>query len=416
MPHTKQYAEHQLRVLEEENQRLSDRISDLMLFGLVAEGIEQIQNAETVVQVAFERICILLNLKEALWVISQENGWFVRSSYHAHSSESLQGRVLPLEALDAAGVQKYPCKCVKGHMEYLVFIGSDESLDENRIEILKRVAQLVVLRVENIGFNMQLEESRTLLEEMVQQRTLQIEKEVKQKQELISVLERTVDEMSAIHHSLAHDLRSPLVTIRGFIAEIKTELDQGNYDCISQYFQYIESAASHMSEMLVDLTRLNSAGRMIHVSQNVNVNEVFKNVLTDMHYELELCKAEIQCVENLPVARADSNRVRQILQNLVENSMKYRHPSRTLQMVLEGVVELECNHYIFRDNGIGIPKEYHEKVFGLFEKLSKSTPGTGIGLALVRRMLNFMGGTVWIQSEGENSGIEVHFTLPKALD
>lgn len=409
MPHTKQYAEHQLRVLEEENQRLSDRISDLMLFGLVAEGIEQIQNAETVVQVAFERICILLNLKEALWVGPHENGWFVRCSYHAHSSESLQGTVLPSDALDAAGVQKFPCKCFKGHTGYLVFMGSEDVLDENRVQILKRVAQLVVLRVENIGFNLQ-------LEDMVQQRTLQIEQEVQQKQELIAVLERTVDEMSAIHHSLAHDLRSPLVTIRGFIAEIKTELDQGNFDCISQYFQFIESAASHMSEMLVDLTKLNSAGRMTHVSQNVNVNEVLKNVITDMHFEIESSKAEIQCMENLPVARADSNRVRQILQNLVENSLKYRHPSRTLQVVLEGVVELECNHYIFRDNGIGIQKEYHEKVFGLFEKLSKSTPGTGIGLALVRRVLNFMGGSVWIQSEGENCGIEVHFTLPKALD
>jgi signal transduction histidine kinase len=121
------------------------------------------------------------------------------------------------------------------------------------------------------------------------------------------------------------------------------------------------------------------------------------------------CKVIIQ--ENMPEVFADKSRIREIFQNLIENAVKF---SNTDEIPLVEVFSVNRNGldiFCVRDNGIGISKVYHEKIFGLFNKLDNSSSGTGVGLSLVKHITESHKGKIWVESDGYNSGTLFCFTL-----
>jgi signal transduction histidine kinase len=120
----------------------------------------------------------------------------------------------------------------------------------------------------------------------------------------------------------------------------------------------------------------------------------------------------VNVAQNLPVVRGDRPRLVEVMQNLLDNAAKFMGDQPEPQIDI-GVYERQNQPIFFvRDNGMGIPPAYHEKVFGLFDKLEAQSEGTGVGLALAKRIVEVHGGRIWVESEGKGQGSMFCFTLP----
>ena len=132
-----------------------------------------------------------------------------------------------------------------------------------------------------------------------------------------------------------------------------------------------------------------------------------------MHGQLEARNVTLQTQPNLPPVYGDKPRLVEVLQNLIDNAIKYMGDQSAPRIEI-GMYGLENEKTIFyvKDNGIGIEPEYHERIFRLFDKLDSTSDGTGVGLALVKRIIEFHGGRIWVESEA-GKGAVFYFTLPK---
>ena len=116
----------------------------------------------------------------------------------------------------------------------------------------------------------------------------------------------------------------------------------------------------------------------------------------------------------MPSVTGDAGRLVEVFQNLIDNANKFMGEQVEPRIEIGAVLENEMVHCHVCDNGIGIDSEYHGRVFDLFDRLDAKVEGTGVGLALVKRIVEVHGGTIWVESEGEGEGSCFHFTLPVA--
>lgn len=236
----------------------------------------------------------------------------------------------------------------------------------------------------------------------------QIEEE---RERLIAELEVKNAELERFTYTVSHDLKSPLVTVKGFLGFLEQDAIKGNMERLRRDIQHIRQATDTMQQLLNELLELSRIGRLMNPAQDMEFTGLVQDVLTQM--EERIAKRGIQVIVNPCCARVygDRLRLREVMQNLMENAMKFmgEQPEPTIEIgVREG-----NNERIFyvADNGIGIEPRYQEKVFGLFERLNPSIEGTGVGLALVKRIIEVHGGKIWIESEGIGHGSTFYFTL-----
>ncbi|HEY8231862.1 MAG TPA: HAMP domain-containing sensor histidine kinase [Vicinamibacteria bacterium] len=219
-------------------------------------------------------------------------------------------------------------------------------------------------------------------------------------------------ELERFNYTVSHDLKTPLVTIRGFAGLAGTDLAAGRYDAVRKDLGRIVAAADKMHGLLDDLLELSRIGRVVHPPERVPLAELVKDALELLKGQLEAKGVLLQVARDLPVVHADRRRLLEVLQNLVENAVKFtgqqKHPHVEIGW---RVMDNEPEFYV-RDNGLGIEPRFLERVFGLFEKLDPGGEGTGVGLALVRRIIEAHGGRVWAESEGLGRGTTFFFTLP----
>jgi light-regulated signal transduction histidine kinase (bacteriophytochrome) len=166
-------------------------------------------------------------------------------------------------------------------------------------------------------------------------------------------------------------------------------------------------------EMLVrDLLAYTQVGRLDTVDQTADANQALSEALSNLDRAIADSGAEIT-FGPLPAVRAHNTHLKQLFQNLVGNAIKYRSPERT--PVVRVDAEKANDHWIFsvKDNGMGIPAEYKERIFGLFKRLHSGDQysGTGIGLAICQRIVERYGGRIWVESE-LGKGSTFFFTLP----
>lgn len=219
-------------------------------------------------------------------------------------------------------------------------------------------------------------------------------------------------ELERFNYTVSHDLKTPLVTIRGFAGLAGTDLAAGRSDAVRKDLGRIVAAADKMHRLLDDLLELSRIGRVVHPPENVALAALVKEALELLKGQIEPSGVVVHVAPDLPVVHADRRRLLEVIQNLVENAVKFTgaqaHPEVEIGW---RVVENERQFFV-RDNGLGIEARFLERVFGLFEKLDPGGPGTGVGLALVRRIVEAHGGRVWAESEGLGKGATFVFTLP----
>jgi len=237
--------------------------------------------------------------------------------------------------------------------------------------------------------------------------------EVRSRNLIVELTEKQA-EMERFTYTVSHDLKTPLVTIQCFVGQLELDLANEDHDNVKNDFDFIQGAANKMRELLDDLLQLSRSGRVISDPQPVALPVLVQGVAELFDRQFENLNLRITMPTDLPLVSGDPVRLREVFQNLLENAVKFSAGSPEPLIEVGGKVDENVVVCFVRDNGIGIPAKYHERVFGLFEKLDPTCEGTGIGLAIVRRVVEEHGGRVWVESAGEGCGSKFLFTLPVA--
>jgi PAS domain S-box-containing protein len=234
-----------------------------------------------------------------------------------------------------------------------------------------------------------------------------------EREKLIADLESKNSELERFTYTVSHDLKSPLVTINGFLGYLEQDAASGNLERLKKDTQRIYEAVNKMQRLLNELLELSRIGRIKNVSEVVRFDELVHEAMEIVQGRLNEHNVNIYIQPNLPSVFVDKPRVIEVLQNLLDNAAKYmgNQPSPLIEIGQRGE---EGRLYVFyvKDNGIGVTPEYHERIFGLFNKLDPKSEGTGVGLALVKRIIEVHGGRIWIESE-LGRGSTFYFTLPE---
>ncbi len=224
-------------------------------------------------------------------------------------------------------------------------------------------------------------------------------------------LETRNAEMERFTYTISHDLKSPLVTIKGFLGLLHQDVARGDAERMERDVDQISGAADHMARLLSELLELSRIGRLVNPPEAVSLTDLANEALEMAAGQIGEHGVTIEIDPGMPVVSGDRPRLLEVFQNLLDNAVKFMgdQPAPRVEIRAEEQGgEVLCR---VRDNGIGIARRYHHTVFGLFERLDLDIEGTGIGLALVKRIVEVHGGRIWIESEGSGAGSTFCFTL-----
>ncbi len=239
-----------------------------------------------------------------------------------------------------------------------------------------------------------------------------IQSMIEEQRTLTRELENKNVELEQFAYTVSHDLKSPLVTIKNFIGMLERNVQADDRQKAFQDLEYISTAANDMAALLEGLLELGRIGRIVNPPQSGRLNDLVEGAVDKLRAKIEARGVELQVDADMPDYWGDSLRLQEVYQNLIENTVKFMGdqpaPLIRISARVEGG-EVVCS---VSDNGIGIPPQYNKQVFKLFERLDSSVEGTGIGLALVLRIVEAHGGRVWIESAVDSPGCTVVFTLP----
>ena len=234
-----------------------------------------------------------------------------------------------------------------------------------------------------------------------------------ERERLVQELEAKNAELERFTYTVSHDLKSPLVTIRGFLGLLQQDARAGDTERMNRDVEQIQNATETMSRLLAELLELSRIGRIANPSEDVSLTDLAREAVEMVAGRITARGVAVEIAPAMPVVVGDRVRLLEVFQNLVDNAVTFMgdQPAPRVEIGAQrNGAEVAC--YV-RDNGMGIAPKYHEKVFGLFERLKADGEGTGIGLALVKRIVEVHGGRVWVESEGLGHGSTFWFTLSK---
>jgi len=230
---------------------------------------------------------------------------------------------------------------------------------------------------------------------------------------LIRELEAKNGELERFGFTVTHDLKAPLVTIRGFAEHLERDLRAGNEERVRDDARRIGEAVGRLSRMLEDLLMLSRAGRPVGPPTAVPAEDLIRDALRLVADRLEASRAAVVVQGPMPVVYGDRARLVQVFQNLIDNAVKFAAGAAEPRVTIEARGTLDGRAtLVVRDNGIGVDARHRERVFAPFEKLDVRSEGDGVGLAVVRRIVESHGGRVWLEAVAAGEGTAVFLTLP----
>jgi signal transduction histidine kinase len=225
-------------------------------------------------------------------------------------------------------------------------------------------------------------------------------------------LKRSNLELERFAYIASHDLREPLRTISSY-TQLLARRYQGQLDSdADEFISFAVEGANRMQQLIDDLLEYSRVGTRGKPFVQTDTSDLLQRVLKTLHASIEESQAKIS-YNGMPTLMADTTQLGQLFQNLIGNAIKFRS-DRPLDIQIDSELEGEDWHFIISDNGIGIDEKYFNKIFQIFQRLHsrEKYPGTGIGLALCKRIVDRHGGRIWVESKA-GVGSSFHFTLPE---
>lgn len=231
---------------------------------------------------------------------------------------------------------------------------------------------------------------------------------------LIVELKSKNKELEQFTYTVSHDLKAPLVTIKGFLGLLEKDIATGNMELLKKDISRISGASDKMQRLLNELLELSRIGRIVNPSLEVPFEKIVQDAIASVQGRLDARHVQVHVMNDLPIIFVDQARIHQVVQNLLDNAAKFMGDQSDphVEVGVQGSDTEEKPIFYVKDNGIGIEPRQLENVLGLFQKLDVNAEGTGIGLALVKRIIEVHGGRIWIESDGLGKGTTVYFTLP----
>jgi signal transduction histidine kinase len=277
--------------------------------------------------------------------------------------------------------------------------GADEFISKpiDTTEILLRTRNLLLVK----EYHDFLKGHAEILEQQVRLRTEELQKKNVEIEQFI--------------YTISHDLRSPLVTVKTFMGYLEKDLAENDQERISEDKKFIHNAADKMKLLLDELLEISRIGRVETPPVRVSLMQVLAEILDTLAGVIKERTIDLHLPDTDLMLFGDRPRLCQIWQNLIENAIKYSRDGSIPRIELGVRQENGETVFFVKDYGIGIAPEYHTKIFGIFEKLDPKSPGAGLGLSMVQRIVEKCGGRIWVESEGSDKGSCFFFTLPQVV-
>ena len=301
----------------------------------------------------------------------------------------------------------------KGNVHEIIGLGRDitrrkeaeEELQKLKEHLETQVEQRTAQLEEHVG---KLDKSQKALLYMVEdlnEITAQLKEERKK-------MEEVNQELEAFTYSVSHDLRAPLRAINGFssflIEDYADKLDEEG----KKYLNTIRDNTTRMDQLITDLLNLSRIYRTEVKLSEVNMGEIVKSIYHEVASNKEKEEFEI-FIQDMSMVKCDSSLMKHVWQNLIENALKYSSKTEKKEITIGSKKEKNEIIFFIKDAGIGFNSKYINKLFGVFQRLHREDEfeGTGVGLAIVQRIISRHGGKVWAEGE-EGSGATFYFSLP----
>lgn len=235
-----------------------------------------------------------------------------------------------------------------------------------------------------------------------------------EREKLIRQLQLKNQELDRFAIRVSHDLKTPLITLAGFLGYLEKDLKAGNGERAEKDMIQINEAAKTMGKFVDELLDLSRVGRIVNPPREVPFEEIVQEALKAAEGIFAARQVQVEMDAGFPLVHVDKLRVVQVMQNLITNAVKFmgEQPRPRIQI---GHEEVDGEQIFFvRDNGIGLGSEHHERIFGLFNKLDPKTEGIGLGLGLAKRIIEVHHGRIWVESE-LGKGATFKFTLAPSV-
>ena len=315
-------------------------------------------------------------------------------------------------------------------------------LNARRLQQSNGQPGLILLAIEDMTAREQLQEElrkhRDELEELVTERTRALRKanvqlrhdnavrkqmedtlvaQAARERELNESLKQEVAELDAFTYSVSHDLKEPLRAIEAFSQFAMEHCDSQVDEQGREYLTKLANASIRMKNLIDDLLALSRAFRQPGPPSRIDTGGLVGELIEEMQVVLDARDATVEAEQRLPDILAEPTRIRQVFINLIGNAIKFNESEEPhVKIGVRAKAGGRATFYV-QDNGIGIDPKYHERIFGIFQRLHcrEDYEGTGAGLAIVKRVVDFFGGRIWVESE-LGAGAAFLFTLPLAAE
>jgi light-regulated signal transduction histidine kinase (bacteriophytochrome) len=249
------------------------------------------------------------------------------------------------------------------------------------------------------------------------QNKLEVEKHIASQLEgKTAELSRSNEELDAFVYTVSHDLKAPLVSLQGFSSLLMADYGDSLDEDGKVYIERIQRNTERMGDLIERLLKLSRIGRTKGQEEPVNISDVISEVADELSVQLEPRGTTLIVNDNMPTLLGERTSISQIFANLISNSNKYMGENNENPTIEIGFDKQDKFYRFYvRDNGIGIAEQYHEKIFQILQRLNEvEVEGTGMGLTIVKKIVENSGGMIWVDSvEGE--GTTMYFTMPKTL-
>jgi light-regulated signal transduction histidine kinase (bacteriophytochrome) len=232
-----------------------------------------------------------------------------------------------------------------------------------------------------------------------------------ERERLMADLEAKNKELESFVYTISHDLKAPLVSLNGFSGALQKEYESQLGEEGKHYLERIQANVAHMEALTTSLLELSRIGRVVGSIEEIDVGPLLREIRNALAVRLKEAGAEFVVQEPLPTVCADRGRIYQVFANLIDNAVKFRSAERALRIEVGCRQESGFFRFHMADNGIGIAPQFHEQIFTPFRKMHPEVEGVGIGLALVKKIVEHHGGRAWVESEA-GKGSTFYFTLP----